>query len=197
VPLPIPRTRLVGRADEQLTLRLLVLDEAVPLLTLTGPGGVGKTRLALALAEEVAGCFADGVVWVDLAPLSDPTLVPATVVAAVGLSPVSGPAIAEQVVRTLRPRQTLLLLDNCEHLAHAVADLVALALSACPALQVLATSRAPLRIRGEHTVGGSHPRPCLLSRGTAASSFPCLPSYCASACAASRQSRRARLTAAG
>ncbi|CAA9559743.1 MAG: hypothetical protein AVDCRST_MAG73-3542 [uncultured Thermomicrobiales bacterium] len=147
---PIPRTRLIGRQAERARARLLLLDQAVPLLTLTGPGGVGKTRLALAVADEVAGAFADGVVWVDLAPLSDPALVPAAVATAVGLTPAPGQPITDELARVLRPRQTLLLLDNNEHLLAAAAALVAALLAACPALQVLATSRAPLRVRGEH-----------------------------------------------
>src|SRR5688500_14209107 len=78
---PIPRTRLLGRESELATAQSLLLDDAVALLTLTGPGGVGKTRLALAIAGGVAGAFAEGVVVVDLAPLTDPDLVPTTVAA--------------------------------------------------------------------------------------------------------------------
>ena len=147
--LPIPRTRLIGREAERSTARGLLLDDAVPLLTRVGPGGVGKTRLALAIAEDVADQFADGVGWVDLAPLADPSVVPATVAQALDLRLAPGAAIDTDLIRHLRPRQTLLLLDNCEHVVAAVADLVARLLDACPALQVLATSRAPLRVRGE------------------------------------------------
>ena len=147
--LPVPRTRLIGRKVERATARALLLDEAGPLLTLTGPGGSGKTRLALAIAGDVADGFADGVVWVDLAPLADPALVPATVARALGIVPVAGLPLEEQLERELRPRQTLLLLDNCEHLVEAASDLTADLLHSCPAVQVLATSRAPLHHRGE------------------------------------------------
>jgi predicted ATPase/DNA-binding CsgD family transcriptional regulator len=147
---PIPRTSLIGREQERSTARALLLDEAVPLLTFVGPGGVGKTRLALAIAQDVTASFADGVVWVDLAPVMDPTLVPGTLAAAIKFVPSPNQPIAVELARHLRPLQTLLLLDNCEHLAPAVADLVACLLAACPAVQVLATSRAALKIRGEH-----------------------------------------------
>lgn len=147
--LPIPRSRLVGRATERSVARAFLLDEAVPLLTLTGPGGVGKTRLALAIAGDVAAHFADWVVWVDLAPLADPALVPAAVAAALGLRSASDTPIGDVLIHALRPRQTLLLLDNCEHLLAATADLVSSLLARCPALQVLATSRAPLHLHAE------------------------------------------------
>ena len=146
---PIPRTRLIGREPDRSTAGTLLLDEAVPLLTLIGPGGVGKTRLALALAADVTAHFADGVGWVDLAPLMDPALVPTTVARAVGLVPTADIPLTEGISRHLRSRQMLLLLDNCEHVLADVASLVATVLASCPAVQVLATSRAPLRVQGE------------------------------------------------
>jgi predicted ATPase/DNA-binding CsgD family transcriptional regulator len=146
---PIPRTRLIGRDTERETARALLLEEAVALLTLTGPGGVGKTRLALAIADEVGDHFADGIVWVDLAPLTDPSLVPATVAATLGIP--SGPErlVRDALIAHLHAKQFLLIIDNGEHLLDAVGDVVAIVLAACPAVQVLVTSRAPLRVRGE------------------------------------------------
>jgi hypothetical protein len=86
---PLPRTRLIGREGDTAAAHTCLIDEAAPLLTLTGPGRVGTTRLALAIAGDVAAHFADGVVWVDLAPLADTAMVPAAVVAALGLRPAS------------------------------------------------------------------------------------------------------------
>ena len=149
---PIPRTRLIGREPERAAGRSHLVDEAAPLLTLTGPGGVGKTHLALAIASDAAGHFAEGVVWVDLAPVSDPMLVPVTVARALNIAIAPGVSVSTELARHLRPRQTLLLLDNCEHVLAAAADLVALVLAACPALQILATSRAPLHVRGEQAL---------------------------------------------
>ncbi len=148
--LPVaPRTRFVGRETERAAAHSLLLNEAVPLLTLTGPGGVGKTRLALAVATHVAMSFTDGVVFVDLSSLSERGLVSATVAGTLGMAAGAGPPINDVISAYLRSGQRLLVLDNCEHVLSEVATLVTELLAVCPALQVLATSRAPLRIRGE------------------------------------------------
>ncbi|HEU0113208.1 MAG TPA: AAA family ATPase, partial [Thermomicrobiales bacterium] len=146
---PRPPTRLFGRQAEVAAARHALLVDNVPLLTVTGPGGVGKTRVALAIADASADAFADGVAWVDLAPLVDPALVYAATARALGIVVTSRQSIRDALIHYLRPRQLLLLLDNCEHVVAAVAELAATLLTACPALQILATSRAPLRVRQE------------------------------------------------
>ncbi len=146
--LPGEPTPFMGRDRELGVVRHLLAHAEGRLLTLIGPGGVGKTRLALHLARSVASDYADGTVWAELAPLSDPALVFPTIGRAIGLedSTTSDPAAA--VRAWLRTRQVLLVLDNLEHLPGAGQD-VAHLLSTCPDLRILATSRSPLRIRGE------------------------------------------------
>ncbi len=149
---PVPRTRLIGREADVATAHLYLLDDAVPLLTLTGPGGVGKTRLALAIAQDVAAHFADGVDFVDLSPLTELGLVAATVADTLGVTVGATLSITDAIVAHLRAEQRLLILDNCEQVVPAAASVVAALLSRCPAVQVLATSRAPLHIRGEQVL---------------------------------------------
>jgi non-specific serine/threonine protein kinase len=150
--LPRPRTSLIGREAEIPRAQNLLIEEAVPLLMLTGPGGVGKTRLALAVGHAAAAHFADGAVFVDLAPLADAALVPSAVADALDLASRPDSSLSDAIVSHLRPRQLLLLLDNCEHLLAAVSSLAAELLAGCPAVQILATSRAPLLISGEQVV---------------------------------------------
>ena len=119
------------------------------LVTVTGPGGSGKTRLAAEVARRVAGRFADGVWLAELAPVADPALVPSVVAAALGVREQAGVPAAEAVARVLASRQLLLVLDNCEHVIDAAAGLCAGLLGACDDVRVLATSREPLAVAGE------------------------------------------------
>ena len=147
--LPFLLTRLVGR-DEELAEVEKALD-ANRLLTLTGTGGVGKTRLALAVAAEVAPGFVDGAFLVELAPLADPDLVPQQALAALGLREEPGQAPLDSLAAHLRSRHVLLVLDNCEHLVGPSAALAETLLRSSPRLTVLATSREPLGVPGEAT----------------------------------------------
>ena len=145
--LPTPPTPLLGREDAVAAVGSL-LRGGERLVTLTGPGGVGKTRLGLAVAAAVAGDFPDGVVFVPLAPLTDPALVIPTVARALGLREGGGRPPRDVLHAWVRDRRLLLVLDNFEHLLAAateVADLIATG----PTLVLLATSRAPLRVQGE------------------------------------------------
>lgn len=147
--LPIPLTGLVGRDDE-----LAAIEKALAgtrLLTLTGTGGVGKTRLSLAAAADLAGGYADGASFVELAPLADPDLLPQQVLAALGLREETGQAPEATLVAHLRSRHVLLVLDNCEHLVAAAATLAETVLRSCARVTVLATSREPLGVPGEAT----------------------------------------------
>lgn len=145
---PIPRTRLIGRERERIAARELLLDQAMPLLTVVGPGGVGKTRLALAVSNDVTEFFADGVVFVDLSPVREPALVLPALAVALGVHATGEQSLRDVLRDALHPRQILIVLDNCEQVLGAAPDLAAI-LSTCPAVQVLATSRARLSIHGE------------------------------------------------
>jgi predicted ATPase/DNA-binding SARP family transcriptional activator len=148
--LPAPRTALLGRAAEVAQVRSLFAGSpdspAARLVTVTGAGGVGKTSLALHAADALRGGFPDGAWLVELAPLADPALVPATAAAALG---VRGTAPLEALAGALADKTLLLVLDNAEHVLEACASLADRLLDACPGVRLLVTSREPLRVAGE------------------------------------------------
>lgn len=145
--LPEAATRFVGRDAARLQVTRLL--RASRLLTLTGPGGAGKTRLALELAEELLGLYRDGVWLVDLAPVGVPSLVLTAVAAVFHIEVGHSQSPAEALTLALADKQALLILDNCEHVISACAELVTLLLRGGTALRFLATSREPLRVAGE------------------------------------------------
>jgi hypothetical protein len=145
--LPQALPSLVGREAEQEEVLALLGTER--LVTLTGTGGVGKTRLALALAAELVDQYQDGVWLVELAALAEAGLVPAAVATALGVREEPGRSLQAALADSLQEKRLLLVLDNCEHLVAACAQLVSSLLHSCPQLRVLATSREGLEVEGE------------------------------------------------
>jgi predicted ATPase/class 3 adenylate cyclase len=145
--LPVQLTSFVGRGAQMTDVEKLLVDNR--LVTLTGAGGVGKTRLAVEIAARIAAEFRDGVWYVDLAPITHPAVVPVTVARALGLPDQPGRSTMDTLLRFVRDRQMLVVLDNCEHLLDASAELVVALLGAAPGLTVLATSREPIGVAGE------------------------------------------------
>ncbi len=146
--LPVPATPLIGREREVPIAVELLLSDEVQLLTLTGTGGVGKTRLALEVAGRCSETFRDGATFVRLAPVRDPDLVPSVIANELGIEDVGNRSMYQSLLQGLAGEQRLLVLDNFEHLPEAV-PVVADLLRECPELTVLATSRAPLRLSVE------------------------------------------------
>ncbi len=147
--LPAQLTSFVGRVSQMAEVRALLADNRI--VTLTGAGGAGKTRLAIRIAADIAAGYRDGIYYVDLAPVTHEAVVPVAVARALGLPDQPGRSTMETLAKFVGDRQMLVVLDNCEHLLDATASLAAELLASCPGLQLLATSREPTGVPGEVT----------------------------------------------
>ncbi|MGC2676500.1 MAG: adenylate/guanylate cyclase domain-containing protein, partial [Mycobacterium sp.] len=145
--LPVQLSSFVGRGAQMTDVEKLLVDNR--LVTLTGAGGAGKTRLGVEIAARIAAEFGDSVWYVDLAPVTHPGIVPVAVARALGLPDQPGRSTMDTLLRFVRDRQMLVVLDNCEHLLDASAELVVALLGAAPGLTLLATSREPIGVAGE------------------------------------------------
>lgn len=151
INLPIPATTFVGRERQIDAVCRRLLDPTVRLVTLIGPGGAGKTRLAMHVAEDAVGTFTDGVYFVWLSSIQEPALLIPTIAMTLGVREVSGEQVADTLHNFLRGKNMLLVLDNFDHVVDAAPELVQL-LSACPLLKILVTSRVTLHIRGNQEI---------------------------------------------
>ncbi len=145
--LPVPLTELIGRTREIEEVLGLITNRRM--VTLVGSGGVGKTRLAIAVGEAVLSQFQDGVWFVDFSPLAEPNMAAQITANALGIAEEHGISIVATLSNVLVPRSTLVILDNCEHLVEECAELAQTLLENCPGLAILATSRQPLQVDGE------------------------------------------------
>src|SRR6202042_2650588 len=167
--LPAQTTEFVGRTTELRQIDGLLRDAR--LITLVGPGGVGKTRIVLRAAEAAAGRYADGICLVELSALSAPELLPHTIARRLGLAEQSLASQRDALLAHLSDRRLLLILDTCEHIIDAVAELVESILIAAPQVTVLTSSREPLDVDGETTFP-VRPLPVTQPEGTGEEPLP-------------------------